>query len=189
MTDTVVVVSPNARGWSALVILGLISIIFGFLLMLIPDLTAIAVVTLIGVLITILGVIMLLSSLFLPAGASRSTLLLFGGLIGILIGVGVIVYPIVAGAIFTEIIGGAIIVIGMMQMLAGLIFEGDSRRSLSFVSGILSVVFALLIIFYPLVGSLILFGYLVAIYFLVSGFLMAAAGYLNHRMCMRPANP
>ncbi|MCU0632449.1 MAG: DUF308 domain-containing protein [Methanolinea sp.] len=188
MTETVVVVTPCDRGWGALVILGLISILFGILLMLFPDLTAIAVVTLIGVLVVIFGVIMLLSSLFLPAGAPKSALLLFGGLVGILIGVGIVVYPIIAGAILTEIIGAAIFIIGMMQMLFGLVFEGDKRRSLYFIAGLLSVIFALLIIFYPLTGGLILFGYLVAIYFFILGLFMAIAGYLSHCICTQYAN-
>jgi len=187
MPDTVVVVTPCDRGWGALLVLGLFSILFGVLMLLFPDLTAIAVVTLIGVLVIILGAIMLLSSLFLPAGDSRSTLLLFGGLAGLLIGVGMIVYPILAGAVVTEIIGAVIFVIGMMQMLFGLVFEGDRRRALYFISGILSIIFALLIIFYPFIGSLILFGYLLAIYFLLLGILMVIAGYLSHAFCKRYA--
>ncbi len=185
MPDTVVVVTPCDRGWGALLVLGLLSILFGVLMILFPDLTAIAVVTLIGVLVIILGAIMLLSSLFLPAGAARSTLLLFGGLAGLLIGVGIIVYPILAGAVITEIIGAVIFVIGMMQILFGLVFEEDRRRTLYFISGILSVIFALLIIFYPFIGSLILFGYLLAIYFLLLGCMMVIAGYLGRSLCTR----
>lgn len=185
MADTVILVTPCDRGWSALVILGLLSILFGVLMILFPDLTAIAVVTLVGVLVIILGVIMLLSSLFLPSGATRSTLLLFGGLIWLLIGVGIIVYPIIAGAIMTEIIGAAIFIFGMMQVLFGLVFEEGKRRALYFISGILSLIFALLIIFYPFIGSIILFGYLLAIYFLLMGILMVLAGYLSHCACAR----
>ncbi|OPX69260.1 MAG: hypothetical protein A4E37_00531 [Methanoregulaceae archaeon PtaB.Bin056] len=187
MPDTVVVVTPCDRGWGALLVLGLLSILFGVLMILFPDLTAIAVVTLIGVLVIILGAIMLLSSLFLPAGAARSTLLLFGGLAGLLIGVGIIVYPILAGAVITEIIGAVIFVIGMMQILFGLVFEKDRRRGLYFIAGILSAIFALLIVFYPFIGSIVLFGYLLAIYFLLLGIMMVIAGYLGHSLCTRYA--
>jgi len=146
MEETVVIVTPCDRGWGAVVILGVISLLFGFLMMLFPKTTAVAVMTLIGVLVIILGVIMLLASLLMPAGAFRSTLMLLGGIAGILVGVGIIVYPILAGSILTEIIGAAIIIIGMMQMLFGLIYEGDSRRTLYFIAGLLSVIFALLIL-------------------------------------------
>lgn len=189
MENTVVIVNPCDRGWVALVILGVISLLFGFLMMLFPKTTTIAVVTLIGVLIIILGVIMLLASLLMPAGASRSTLMLLGGLAGILIGVGIIVYPILAGSILTEIIGAAIFIIGMMQMLFGLIYEGDSRRTLYFIAGLLSIIFALLIIFYPLLGEIVLFGYLIGIYFIILGITMAIAGYLSHCICTRYTEP
>ena len=87
----------------------------------------------------------------------------------------------------TEIIGAVIFVIGMMQILFGMVFEADRRRALYFISGILSVIFALLIIFYPFIGSLILFGYLLAIYFLLLGIMMVIAGYLSHAFCTRYA--
>ncbi len=188
MEETVVIVTPCDRGWGAVVILGVISLLFGFLMMLFPKTTAVAVMTLIGVLVIILGVIMLLASLLMPAGAFRSTLMLLGGIAGILVGVGIIVYPILAGSILTEIIGAAIIIIGMMQMLFGLIYEGDSRRTLYFIAGLLSVIFALLIIFYPLLGEIVLFGYLVGIYFIILGISMAIAGYLSHCICTRYAD-
>lgn len=185
MEETTIVVIPADRGWGALIILGVISLIFGFLMMLFPETTAIAVVTLIGVLVIILGIIMLISSLLMPAGATRSTLLLLGGIIGILIGVGVIVYPIIAGSIMTEVIGAVIIIIGMMQILFGLVYEGDPRRALYFISGIVSIIFALLIIFYPWVGGMIIFGFLVGLYFIILGLSIIAAGYISHWICSR----
>jgi len=112
-------------------------------------------------------------------------MLLLGGIVGILIGVGIIVYPIIAGSIMTEIIGAAIFVIGLMQMLFGLIYEGDSRRVLYFITGLLSIIFALLIIFYPLIGGMILFGFLVGLYFIILGISIIFAGYLSHCICTR----
>jgi len=183
MEDSVVVLTPCDRGWGALVILGVISLIFGFLMMLFPRTTTITVLTLIGVLLIILGIIMLLSSLLMPAGAPHSLMLLLGGIVGILVGVGVIIYPIIAGSIMTEILGAAIIIMGMMQLLSGLIHEGDPRRTIYLISGIISIIFALLIMFYPMLGGIILFGFLVGFYFMVLGILIIAVGYLSHRIC------
>ena len=183
MEESVVILNPCDRGWGAFVILGVISLLFGFLMMLFPETTAIAVLTLVGVLLIILGVIMLLSSLLMPAGAPHSLLLLVGGIVGILAGVGVILYPIVTGSVIVEILGAAIIIIGMMQLLFGLVHENDPRRVIYIVSGIVSILFALLIVFYPWLGGIILFGFLVGVYFMLLGILIIAAGYLSHRIC------
>jgi len=43
--------------------------------------------------------------------------------------------------------------------------------------GILSIIFAILIMIYPLIGSIILFGYLIGLYFVIYGILSLIAGF------------
>lgn len=182
MTETTVA-SPCAKVWGALVLLGFLSFIFGLLMMFFPNLTALVVLTLIGVLIIIMGVIGLIFALFTPAGEGKSTLLLIGGILGILIGVGFIIYPAIIGIVLTWMIGVVILFIGVLQLVFGLAEKNIPGRGLYVLAAIISIIFAILFMTYPTIGGLIIFGYLVAIYFFINGILIMAAGYHMHKVC------
>jgi len=47
-----------------------------------------------------------------------------------------------------------------------------------FLLGVVSIVFAALLLLYPLYGSIILFGYMVGIYFVLYGILLVGIGFI-----------
>ena len=170
-----------SNGWGALVLLGILSLIFGLVMMFFPGITAMAVITLIGIVIIVLGIIAVIMALFTPAGEGKSTLLLLVGIIGVLVGAGAIVYPIVFGEILTEIIGIVVFIIGIIQIAFALAEKGVSSRGLLLLSGIISIIFSVLIMAYPLIGALVLFGYLIAIYFFITGLVTIATGFVSRK--------
>ena len=181
MAETVA--SSCAKGWGALVLLGFLSVLFGILMMMYPDITAMVVLTLIGILIIVMGVIGLVFAMLTPAGEGRSTLLLLGGVLGVLIGVGFIMYPAIAGSVLTWMIGILVFFIGLLQIVFGLEEKYQPGRWLYVLAGIISIIFAILIMIFPVIGELIIFGYLVAIYFFINGILLMTIGYHMHRAC------
>ncbi len=172
-------VAPScSSGWGALVLLGILSLIFGLVMMFFPGITAMAVITLIGIIIIVLGIIAVIMALFTPAGEGKSTLLLLVGIIGVLVGAGAIIYPIVFGEILTEIIGIVVFIIGIIQIAFALAEKGVNSRGLLMLSGIISIIFSVLIMAYPLIGALVLFGYLIAIYFFITGLVTIVTGFV-----------
>jgi len=176
--------SSCAKGWGALVLLGFLSVIFGILMMIYPDITATVVLTLIGILIIVMGVIGLIFAMLTPAGEGKSTLLLLGGVLGVLIGVGFIMYPVIAGSVLTWMIGILIFFTGLLQIVFGLEEKYQPGRWLYILAGIISIIFAILIMIFPVIGGLIIFGYLVAIYFFINGIVLMTVGYHMHRVCL-----
>jgi uncharacterized membrane protein HdeD (DUF308 family) len=172
------VASSCSSGWGALVLLGILSLIFGIVMMFFPGITAMAVITLIGIIIIVLGIIAVIMALFTPAGEGKSTLLLLVGIIGVLVGAGAIIYPIVFGEILTEIIGIVVFIIGIIQIAFALAEKGVTSRGLLMLSGIISIIFSVLIMAYPLIGALVLFGYLIAIYFFITGLVTIVTGFV-----------
>jgi uncharacterized membrane protein HdeD (DUF308 family) len=163
--------------WGTFVLLGLLSLIFGILIFIYPQITAAVLVMLFGVLIIVLAFLALMAALMAPGGSGRPTGLLVMAIIGFIVGAGALVAPQIFAAILTIIIAIVLFVIGIVNITLALSEKDYPHRWLVFLLGILSIVFAILIMIYPLFGAVILFGYLVGAYFILYGILSLIAGF------------
>lgn len=178
MTDVVVYEASlcNVK-WGAFVLIGFLMLIFGLLMALFPDVTATVVVMLFGVIILILAFLAIILALLHPAGASSSTLLLIGGIIAFLVGVAAILSPVFFGAVLVMIIAIVLFVIGLMDIVFAIAEKNAQHRLMIGFLGALSIIFALLLMVFPLLGGIVLFGYLIAIYFIIYGIISIITGY------------
>lgn len=163
--------------WGGFVFLGVLSLLFGILIMLFPTITATVLVILFSLLVILLAFMAIVMGLLTPVGKTRSSLLLVAGVLGFVVGVAGIVYPVVFGAILVEIIAVVLFVIGLMTIAFAMSEKTFRHRWLLALDGILAIVFAVLFMAYPLVGALILFGYLVGAFFVIYGIIAIIIGF------------
>jgi uncharacterized membrane protein HdeD (DUF308 family) len=163
--------------WGTLVLLGLLSLIFGIVIFFYPGITMAVLVMLFGVLMIVLAFLALIIALMSPGTSGRPTLLLLGAIFGFIVGVGAILAPQFFGAILALIIAVVLFVIGLVNIIIALSEKTFPHRWLLFIMGLLSVIFAILIMGYPLIGAVVLFGYLIGMYFVIYGILSIIAGF------------
>jgi uncharacterized membrane protein HdeD (DUF308 family) len=157
--------------WGTFVLLGLLSLVFGIVIFFYPGLTFDVLVVLFGVLMTVLAFLALVIALMSPGTSGRPALLLFAAIIGFIVGIGSIVAPQVFGTILAIIIAVVLFVIGLVNVIIALSEKTYHHRWLLFLMGLLSILFAILILI-----NEDFFGYLVGAYFIIYGILSIIAG-------------
>jgi uncharacterized membrane protein HdeD (DUF308 family) len=178
MTEVLSEESICRMKWSTFVLTGVMSLLFGFLFFFFPELTAEVVVTLLGIIIIVLAIFAIVLALQSRVGDTYSSLLLIVGIIGFFAGIAAIVSPLLFGAVISLIIGGVLLVIGAVNIVMGFSEKENRSRWSMFLLGVVSIVFAALLLLYPLYGSIILFGYMVGIYFVLYGILLVGIGFI-----------
>lgn len=163
--------------WRSFAFLGLLSLLFGILIMLFPGVAETVLIMLFSIIIILLAFMAIIMALLTPVGETRSTLLFVAGVIGFFVGLGGIMYPIVYGAILAEIFAIVLFVIGFMNLAFVVSEKTFSHRWLIALAGILAIIFGILFMIYPLIGAMILFGLLVGIFFVLYGIVGIAVGF------------
>jgi len=175
--DEIYEVTISDVKWGGFVFLGLLSLLFGILIMLFPNITATILVILFSLLIILLAFMAIIMALLTPVGETRSSLLLIAGIIGFLVGVAGIVYPVIFGAILVEIIAVVLFVIGLMNIAFAVSEKTFPHRWLLGLAGVMAIIFGFLFMVYPLIGAMILFGYLVGAFFVIYGIIAIVIGF------------
>ncbi|MDI9634079.1 MAG: DUF308 domain-containing protein [Methanolinea sp.] len=168
--------------WSTYVLTGIMSIAFGIMFFAFPKLTAEVVVTLLGIVILVLAIFAVVIALASRVGDPHSGLLLVLGIAGFFSGMAAIMSPLVFGAVLSTILGVVLLAIGVVNIAMGFSEREGRGRWCLFLLGIVSIAFAVLLVAYPLYGSLILFGYMVGVYFVLYGILLVGAGFIVRRI-------
>src|SRR5436305_15295696 len=130
------------------------AILFGILTFVWPQLT-------LSVLVLLFGVFAVISGITAVAAALRNRgeqgwgLLLFEGILGILAGVVALVWPGITALAFLYLLAAWAIITGILQLIAPLAFPMSVGRGiLTALSGVLSIVFGVLIAAQPTSGLL-----------------------------------
>jgi len=100
MTDVLSEESICRMKWSTFILTGVMSLLFGFLFFLFPELTAEVVVTLLGIIIIVLAIFAIVLALQSRVGDTYSGLLLVGGIAGFFAGMAAIMSPFISGQSF-----------------------------------------------------------------------------------------
>jgi uncharacterized membrane protein HdeD (DUF308 family) len=179
------------KGWWLLVLRGVCAVLFGVLTFVWPGITLVTLVLLFGAYALVNGIFTLGVGLRADRGAPGKGTLVLLGLLGVAAGILTFFYPGVTALSLLVLIAWWAIVTGIFEIAAALkLRKVMSNEWLLILSGVLSVVFGVLLIAMPSAGALsilwligayaILFGILLlALAFKVKGFASQARGAMR----------
>ncbi|HVP96351.1 HdeD family acid-resistance protein [Methanoregula sp.] len=156
--------------WGALVLLGLLAVIFGLLVVLFPTLSATVLVELIGILIILSSFAAVMLAALSPGGWKESFLLALLAIIGFFFGIATIIAPIIMGQVIIVIAGIALFLGGLIGLVLAVGEPHMMHRGLFALQGVLAIILGLLISLVPVIGvalMVIIVGALLVIYGIV----------------------
>jgi uncharacterized membrane protein HdeD (DUF308 family) len=170
-----------ARNWGAIAIRGVAAIIFGLLTFLMPGLTLAALVLLFGAYALVDGVFSIIAAVRRRASDPPWWALLLEGVVGIAAGIVTVALPGLTAVMLIYVIAAWAIVTGVLEVAAAV----RLRRQLSgewrlVLSGVLSIVFGVLMMVAPGAGALAMMLWIGA-YAIVFGALLLALAFRLRR--------
>lgn len=167
-------VTHYGRNWWALAIRGLVAVIFGILALIWPGITLAVLVLFFGAYVLVDGIFAVISALTNRAGHNRWWLLLLEGLAGILAGVLTFLWPGITAFVLLFFIAAWAIVTGILELAAAVRLRKEiTGEWMLALSGIASLIFAILIALFPGAGALAVV-WLIGAYAIVFGILLIA---------------
>lgn len=164
-----------ARHWWALVLRGLLAVVFGVMALFWPGITVATLVLLFGAYAFVDGVFAIAAA---ARGSSRGEFwpLLVEGLLGIGAGIVAFVWPAITALALLYLIGAWSLLTGAMELFAAVRLRRHVQGEvLLALSGIASIAFGLIVLFRPGAGALALV-WLIAAYALFFGILLIGLG-------------
>jgi len=168
-------INSLARNWWVLVLRGLAAILFGILAFVWPGITFTALVLLFGAYALWDGVFALIGA-FRSEGQRRWALILWG-LAGIAAGLVAFIWPGAATVALVYIIAGWAVVTGIFEIIAAIrLREEIEGEWLLLLSGLLSVIFGVLVAIWPASGILAI-TWMIGAYAILFGILQLILGF------------
>lgn len=174
--DTVVAVQVTDVKWGALVLIGLLAVVFGLMIILFPGVSGIILDELIGIFIIVLSFGVLMIAAVSPGGWKNAALLAVLGVIGFFFGIATILFPVVMGGVIFTLVGIALFVAGLLCIILATTEKRMTHRGIFALQGIVSLVSGLLIIIMPFFGTVLALVFIGA-YFVFWGILSIYLGY------------
>ncbi len=131
--------------WWVILIAGIVTLAFGFIIIFWPLMTASFLVIFFGVLAIVFGIAALIRSFALIKRERTWWILLIEGILSILLGIMVLIWPLPTTVIMIYFIGAWLIVTGITSIASG----SSTRDTLSVVYGVLSIILGIFILFRP----------------------------------------
>ncbi|HTU68881.1 MAG TPA: HdeD family acid-resistance protein [Candidatus Baltobacteraceae bacterium] len=161
-----------ARNWWALLIRGIIAVIFGLLAFFWPGATGFALVILFGAWAFVDGIFALISAIRAAEAHQRWIAFAIEGVIGLIIAAIVFFHPLIAAIALYITIAVWAVLTGILEIVAAFqLRKMIPGEWLLILSGIVSVAFGVLLVIYPLIGVLTVI-YLIGAYAILFGVLM-----------------
>jgi len=150
-----VVTSAPSPKWGLVLLQGIVSIIFGFLLVLAPQWTIPAVIIFLGAYWFVMGVISIIG-IFVGYSRAHWGWALFGGIVGIAAGILVLANPLMASLIVPATL---IIILAFFAIVMGIVilieaFKGGGWGAI--VLGIIMIIIGILLFLSPLMSAFLL---------------------------------
>ena len=174
--DVVTVENVASVKWGALVLLGLLAVIFGLLVVLFPTVSATVLIELIGILIILLSFSALVLSALSPGGWKASVLLAILAIVGFFVGIVTIIHPYVMGQVISVFAGIALFLGGLIGLVLAVGEKTMMHRGLFALQGILAIILGLMICVLPLLGIALMVIW-VGVILVVYGIIGIALGY------------
>lgn len=162
-------------GWWYRVLLGVVTITFGLIIFLWPDITLDVLIFLFGILVLLIGMFSLGMTIFWSRDPTRRLIFLLDGIFGILIGILALFWPDLTEILLAYLIGIWAILFGITEFLAAFyltkrpayFFSRSNKYALP-LSGALSLIFGVLMIVFPSEGIIAIL-WLIAAYLVLIG--------------------
>jgi len=171
--------------WWAIVLRGVIAILLAIVTFMVPGITIAFLATLFGVYCLFDGVFAIVSTIRAAQGHRRWGAFLLEGVLGILIGLYAILFPVAAAAAFVTLFAIWAILTGALEIAAAFRLRRHLPGEwLLILTGIVSIVAGILLFSQPIAGAVFLV-WVIASYGLIFGILLIAVGFRFRRL---PAN-
>jgi uncharacterized membrane protein HdeD (DUF308 family) len=168
---------PNVmpRHWWALAVRGLAAVVFGILAFVMPGMTLTVLVLLFGAYALVDGVLAIVSAL--RSGGEHLWYLLLEGVLSILAGVAALVWPGLTALVLLFIIAGWAILTGILEIISAVRLRKAIDNEWAWIaSGVLSVIFGIILLVQPGTGALAVV-WLIGAYAVLFGITMIALAW------------
>jgi uncharacterized membrane protein HdeD (DUF308 family) len=170
------------RKWWEKVAVGLVALIFGILAFVLPGITLLTVTILFGTFALLLGFFSLFSGIIGKDMKQARWLFVAQGIIGIIIGIIALAWPDITLLAMAYLVGAWAMIFGMFEIIAAIwtpqeaigVFNNMSK-GLLVASGLLSLIFGILIILFPGAGVLAIL-WIIAAYAIILGIINIMLG-------------
>ena len=170
-----------ARNWWAVELRGALTFVFGLLALFLPGITLGSMILVFGIYALAEGIVLIFMT-FNRREAPHWWVTLLQGLAGIGAGIVTLAYPGVSAVALLVIIAAWAIVTGILEIAGAIILRKEIKGEwLLILSGILSLVFAYMLLANPAVGALTLVT-LIGVYAVIFGILLMLLGARVHRL-------
>lgn len=159
---------PLTTTWWVLLIRGALAIIFGIVALVWPGITILALVILFGAFAIVNGIFNLFAGFRGVPGQSRGWLI-FSGIIGVLAGIVALVWPGISALALLLVIAAWFVVTGVFEIIGAIAMRKQiDGEWLLIVSGVLSVIFGVVLFIWPAPGALAI-TWLIGIFAIILG--------------------
>ncbi len=167
-----------ARNWWALIVRGVVAIIFGLLALFLPGTTLLALVFLFGAYALVDGIFAVVAGIRRAAEhRQRWVELLIEGVLGIAAGILTFIWPGITAFVLLYIIAAWAILTGVLEFVEAIRLRREITGEFWLaLGGLASVVFGILLLVWPGPGALAVI-WLIGIYGIVFGILLIALGF------------
>jgi uncharacterized membrane protein HdeD (DUF308 family) len=166
-----------ARIWKVTALRGALAIAFSVVILIWPNIGLATLIALFGAFALVSGVSTIVGALSVPIASGRRAWLVFEGLLGIAVGVAVVVWPDLSALGLLYAIAAWAIALGVVEIALAFDLAPSGGRSLLLaLSGLLSVVFGVIMFAQPGAGALALLA-LISAFALVTGVMQIAFAF------------
>lgn len=143
--------------WWILLLRGIIAVLFGLAIFAMPQLTLVLLILLFGAFALADGILLIVNSLMNKKTNGNWWLRLLQGVVAILAGIAVFVWPGISALILLYVIAFNAIFGGTFQAISAFLFRKAIHGEILLIAGgIISIIFGVLLVLYPLSGALAL---------------------------------
>lgn len=173
--------------WWMLLIRGIAAIIFGVLAFIWPGVTVWVLVVMFGAYALVDGIFSLIAAFAMRDRVERWWVMALEGVIGILAGIVVFVWPGVSALVLLYVIAIWAIITGILEIVAAIQLRREiSGEWLLGLAGLASIVFGVLAILFPGAGALAVI-WLIAAYAILFGIVLVALAFRVRRLHQQAA--
>ncbi len=162
-----------ARNWWAVLVRGILAVLFGIAAFLVPGVTLGSLVLIFGIYAIVDGVFAIVSAVRAAAHHERWGLLLFEGIVDIGAGLVALFMPIISVLVAIWIMAFWSIVTGALMLASAFRLRADHGNWLLGLGGVISIIWGVLLYLWPIAGALVLTIW-VGAYALIFGIAMIA---------------
>ena len=161
---------------------GVVAILLAIITFAVPSITLALLATIFGFYALIDGVLAIVSTIKAVQGHRRWGAFLLEGILGILVGLYAILFPIAAAATFVTVMAIWAVVTGILEIAAAVRLRRHVQGEwLLILGGALSILLGIVLFAAPVAGA-IFFAYVLAGYGLIFGVLLIALGFRMRRL-------